>query len=123
MSRFPTLRRRFARPLFWCAALASILELLVQHSAAPSRWLTLLPLLPMFLFVGFLVQAIRRMDELQHRISLLSMSIAFILTLVLTLAFIGLERSGFYAPRWDELGTYMLALWACAYVVVAWRYK
>ncbi len=123
MSRLQILRRRFARPVFWCAALALILELIVQHSAPRSQWLTLLPVLAMFVFVVFLVQAIRRMDELQQQISLLSMSIAFILTLVLTLAFVGLERSGFYAPRWDELGTYMLALWACAYAVVAWRYK
>ena len=117
------LRRRFARPTFRWAAIALILELLIQRSPERSSALALVPLIPMFLFIVSLVQAIRKMDELQQRISLLSMSVAFISTLVLTLVFFGLERAGLYFPRWDELGTYMLALWACAYAVLAWRYR
>ena len=100
-----------------------VLDLAVQRSSVRSPWLTMLPVIPMLLFVVALVQAIRHMDELQKRISVVSMSVAFVLSVFLTLIFIGLQRAGVYEPHWDDIGTDMLALWACAYAVLAWRYR
>jgi len=120
---------RFKRPVFLWSFAALIAEAVCQWVAKDvwpgpqARWLTLLPLVPMIGFVVALVRAILRMDELQRRICLESISIAFVLTLLVTFAFIGLERAEVYAPKWNELGTYMLFLWACAYVVTVRRYK
>ena len=129
MDSLRQLASRFKRPIFLWAAAALISELTVQwivkdvwHSAG-ARWLTLLPLLPMLLFIFALVRTILHMDELQRRISIESMSVAFVLTLALALIFVGLERAGFYRPDWSELGTYMLFLWACAYIFCVRRYQ
>lgn len=123
MSFAQAIRRRLFRPLFFWPVLALILELVVQRSSLRAPWWTLLPLLPMFGFMVAVARTIRRMDELQQRISLVSMSVAFLLSLLLTLIFIGLQRAGLYQPHWDEFGTYMLALWACSYTALAWRYR
>ena len=123
MTLSETLRRRLRRPLFLWPVLALVLDLAVQRSSVRSPWLTMLPVIPMLLFVVALIQAIRHMDELQQRISVVSMSVAFVLSVFLTLTFIGLQRAGVYEPHWDDIGTYMLALWACAYAVLAWRYR
>ena len=121
--------QRFKRPVFLWSFGALITEGVCQWLAKDiwpgtrARWLTLLPLVPMIGFVIALVRAILRMDELQRRISLESIAIAFIFTLLVTFAFVGLERAEVYRPQWNELGTYMLFLWACAYVITARRYR
>jgi hypothetical protein len=66
---------------------------------------------------------ILKMDELQKRICVESLSIAFLLTLVLTLTFVGLELAGLHRPDWEDMGSYMMLLWACAYVFSVWRYR
>lgn len=118
---------RFTRPVFLWSVAALILELVAQWAGRNGfpqyRWLELLPLVPMALFLVALVRAILRMDELQQRICLESIAVAFVLTLALTLVFIGLERADIYRVKWNELGTYMLFLWACAYVFSVWRYR
>ena len=123
MNLVQALPRRLTRPVFLWAAAALATEILVKSSGAPPVWATLLPLLPMLGFIVSLALAIHRMDELQQRISVVSMAVAFVLALVLTLAFISVERLGVYAPHWNEMGTYMLALWACAYALLSWRYR
>ncbi len=64
---------------------------------------------------------IPKIDELQKRICVESLSIAFLLTLVLTGIFVGLEHTGLHRPKWDDLGSYMMLLWACAYVFSVWK--
>lgn len=123
MSSSTDLRRRLTRPLVLWPTIALALELVIQHRASTPRWLALLPLVPMLLFIVELARTINKMDELQQRISLTSMAIAFILTLFLTLLFIGLERMGLFMPPWSDIGTYMLLLWGCAYFVCVWRYR
>jgi hypothetical protein len=123
MNLVQALRRRLTRPVFLWAAAALSMEIVVNRSVAPPPWATLLPMVPMLGFIVALGVAVGRMDELQQRMSVLSMAVAFILTLVLTLAFISVERLGVYAPHWNDLGTYMLALWACAYALLSWRYR
>jgi hypothetical protein len=129
MKSVASFRTRFTRPVFLWSMTALLTEVLVQwhfkHSAnAPMlRMLALLPLVPMVFFILALARTILKMDELQKRICLESLSIAFLLTLFLTLAFAGLERAGLHKAPWDDLGSYMLFLWACAYVFTARRYQ
>jgi len=86
-------------------------------------YLALLPIIPMLLFVIALARMVGCMDEMQRRICEQSAFAAFLLTLVLTLTFEGLERSGVYVAKWDDLGTSLLFLWGCAYVFFSWRYR
>lgn len=77
----------------------------------------------MMFFVGSLVRAVQRMDELQRRIFFESVSIAFVATLALSLVLAGLDSAGIYRASYDDLGTPMMALWACAYIFSSWRYR
>ena len=123
-----TWHSRFTRPVFlWalCALLTQIaVEVLgkIATWTVPS-WLTLLPVIPAVFFVMVLFRAVQRMDELQKRICLESVFIAFMLTLVLAFVVAGLDGAGIYHAKSDALGTPMIGIWACAYIVSAWRYR
>jgi hypothetical protein len=127
-----SLLHRIRRPVFIWALLALVAELaaervLDQTSAARRtasvRLVALIPLVPALLFMLALVRMIQRMDELQKRICLDSAFVAFIATLLLTFVFAGLEQAAIYQPRWDSVGTTMLALWAGAYAYASWKYQ
>jgi hypothetical protein len=45
------------------------------------------------------------------------------LTLAVTFVFSALEGAGIYHAPWNDTGTLMMFLWACAYVFSAWRYR
>jgi hypothetical protein len=120
---------RFTRPVFLWALAALVAEFAVEQfyhrGSSPQglHLLALLPLIPAILFMVAMVRAILRMDELQKRICLESVFIAFMFTLALTFVFAALESAGFYHPAWDSLGTPMMFLWAAAYIFSSWRYK
>jgi hypothetical protein len=123
-------RSRFTRPVFLFAMAALLTALVVQwlgdHDRLTARELAIgigASLLLMFLFAVSAARMILKMDELQKRICVESLSIAFLLTLVLTLTFVGLELAGLHRPKWEDLGSYMMLLWACAYVFSVWRYR
>src|SRR5256885_3033594 len=116
-------RSRFTRPVFVLAIAAPLTALVVQwlgdRALLTARALTIgivASLLLMFLFAVSAARMIVKMDELQKRICVESLSIAFLLTLLLTAIFVGLELAGLHRPKWDDLGSYMMLLWACAYV-------
>jgi hypothetical protein len=121
-----TFSSRFTRPVFLWAVAAALTELLVTwlvvHGQVP-RWLGLLPLLPYMCFFATMVRSVLKMDEMQKRICLESASIAFLLTLIITAVFGGIEQAGIGRPPWDEIGGFMLLLWAGVYAVSAWRYR
>ena len=123
MAWYSDARKRLTRPLVVWPVLALVMEWLIPRQGPVAKWIILLPLAPMLMFVVELARSIRKMDELQQRISVVSMAIAFILTLALTLVFIGLERVGTWVPPWNEIGTYMLLLWGAVYLVSSWRYR
>jgi hypothetical protein len=129
MSSLPVRQSRFTRPVFLWAMAALLAYLGVKwlgdHALLTprSQWLTLLPLLLMICFAVAAARMMLKMDELQKRICLESFSIAFVLTLLLTLVFVGLEHAGIHRAKWDELGSDMMLLWACAYVFTVWRYR
>jgi hypothetical protein len=121
-----TFSSRFARPVFLWAVAAAVTEILVTrlvvHKQVP-RWAGLLPLLPYMFFFAAMVRSVLKMDEMQKRICLESASIAFLLTLIITAVFGGLEQAGIARPPWGEVGSLMMLLWACVYAVSAWRYR
>jgi len=130
MSAVVSCRPRFSRPLFLWALAGQITQLAVQFfvGATPLdqrlRFLMLLPLVPGAFFIGALVRTIQKMDELERRIILESIAVAFILTLALTFSLAGLQSAGLNYPSLrDEVGTLMLLFWACAYVFSVWRYR
>jgi len=121
-----TFSSRFTRPVFLWAVAAALTELLVTwlvvHKQVP-RWLGLLPVLPYMLFFAAMVRSVLKMDEMQKRICLESTSIAFLLTLIITAVFGGLEQAGIARPPWEEIGSYMMLLWAGSYAISCWRYR
>ena len=129
VSAIVTCRPRFSRPLFLWALAGLITQLALRYfvGATPPdrlRFLMLLPLVPEAFFIGALVRAILKMDELERRITLESIAIAFILTLALTFVLAGLESAGVNYPSVrDEVGTLMLGFWACSYIFSVWRYR
>jgi hypothetical protein len=119
---------RFTRPPFLWALCAELTELAVQSLGKITTWsvppwLTLLPVIPALLFVVAVFRSTQKMDELQKRIALESVFIAFLLSLVLAFVVAGLDRAGIYHAGSDALGTPMIGLWACAYIVSVWRYR
>ena len=119
---------RLTRPVFLCALGAVLTEIAVQslvktQPRLASPWLMLLPVIPAVLFVVAIFRAVEKMDELQKRICLESVFVAFMLTLVLAFVIAGLDRAGIYHAKSDGLGTPMMFFWACAYIVSAWRYR
>jgi hypothetical protein len=130
MNLSPIRRSQFSRPVFLWGMAALITALVVQwlgdRMLLTARALTIgivASLLLMFLFAVSAARMILKMDELQKRICLESLSIAFLLTLVLTLIFVGLELAGLHRSNREDLGSYMMLLWACAYVFSVWRYR
>jgi hypothetical protein len=130
MSAEASCRPRFLRPLFLWALACLLTEMAVEFfvGARPHphalRFLMLLPLVPVALFVVSLVHTIQKMDELERRVALESIAIAFILTLLLTFVLAGLQSAEInVASLRDEVGTFMLFFWACAYLISVSRYR
>jgi len=122
-------RAPFSRPLLlWALAgmlTENVLELLKPTPLEPRlQLLMLLPLVPVAFFLVALGRKIRDMDELQRRITLESIAVAFILTLALTFVLAGLQDAGINTGSLQEkVGSLMLLFWACAYVVSVRRYR
>jgi hypothetical protein len=121
-----TFSSRFTRPVFLWAVAAALTEILVTwlvvHKQVP-RWAGLLPVVPYMFFFAAMVRSVLKMDEMQKRICLESASIAFLITLIITAVFGGLEQAGIARPPWAEVGGLMMLLWAGVYAVSAWRYR
>ena len=121
-----TFSSRFTRPVFLWAVAAALAQILVTwlvvHKQVP-QWVGLLPVLPYMIFFAAMVRSVLKMDEMQKRICLESASIAFLLTLIITAFFGGIEQAGFGRPPWEEVGGFMMLLWAFSYAVSAWRYR
>lgn len=117
---------RFTRPVFLWAVTAALTQVLVTwlvvHQRVP-RWLGLVPVLLYMIFFAAMVRSVLRMDEMQKRICVESASVAFLLTLIITAFFGGIEQAGIGRPPWEEVGGFMLLLWVGAYAVSAWRYR
>lgn len=130
MHTIRTYRSRFTKPVFLLAILALATQLAVEwlfkhrELRSPLRpFLAFLPALIWIFFIVAFVQVVRKMDELQQRITVKAASTAFVLTVILTLIFAGLERAGIYHATWSDVGSPSMFLWAIAYIFLVWRYR
>ena len=122
---------RARRPVFIWALAALVTQLAVEsdsprQSATPTlgqKALLLAPLLPLLMFMVALVRMVRRMDELQQRICLESVFIAFAGSLSVAFVFSGLEEARVWRPPWTAIGTVMVTLWAVGYLYSSWKYR
>jgi len=124
--------RRIRRPVVRWALIALVSEVAAERALGPQspfsrpairQLIAFLPLIPLLLFLLALVRVVQQLDELQRKICVDSVVISFVATLVLAFVGSGLEQAGVYQPRWDEVGTAMMALWACAYAFSSWKYR
>ena len=121
-----TFSSRFTRPVFLWAVAAALTELvvtwLVVHRQVP-RVLGLVPVLPYMIFFAAMVRSVLKMDEMQKRICLESASIAFLLTLIITAFFGGIEQAGIGRPPWEEVGASCCCCGPAPTRFSAWRYR
>ena len=130
MSATCSWRSRLTRPVFlwWVVAWTAevTVESLFKHRELRSPARPLLGFLPAPLWIFFIVafvRAVRKMDELQQRIYLQALSVAFGLTIALALIFAGLERAGIYRAAWSDVVSSLMFLWVIAYIFASWRYR
>ena len=122
---------RVRRPVFVWALAALVLQLGVERAvgrelAMPilaQKALALAPLVPLLAVMVVLVRMIHHMDELQQRICLESVFIAFVGSLTLAFVFGGLEQADVWRPPWSAIGTVMMAMWAAGYLYSSWKYR
>lgn len=92
------------------------------------RWEFAIVSLPMFAFfwlVWVVQRALRRADELQRRIHLEALAMAF-LTTMLTMMGLGLVEEtprGMLTLPWRHLWFGLLPLYGVCYAIAAWRYR
>lgn len=101
----------------WVIAAKPVLPGVVRQAVMIAPRLTLLG------FLVALVQMARHLDELQRRIALESVYIAFVASLALVFVFTGLGEAGAWRPRWDLVPAAMMAFWAIGYAYSAWKYR
>lgn len=92
------------------------------HSPAKPL-LGFLPALMAILFVVAFVKNARKLDEMRRRIHLQAAAIAFLLTVILTFVFDGLENAGIYRATRSDLNTATVLIWAAALTVLSLRYR
>ena len=114
--------------LWGIAALATalIVDWIFKHEDlhSPARpLLGFLPALMMILFVVAFVRDVRKLDEMRRGIHLQAAAIAFLLTVILTFLFYGLENAGIYRATLSDLNTATILIWAAVLVVLSLRYR
>jgi len=122
-------KARLRRPVFLWATGAWLAEFAIQScikygwvSPLP-RLILILPLIPAIFFVFALGQCVFKLDELQKRISIESGFASFLLTVLTTFLFAGLDRLGIYHATFYDVGSLLLLFWGGAYIVVSRTYR
>jgi len=121
---------RLKKPAFlwWTAAFATqlVVDWLFQYTELHSLMRFLLGFLPALMWILVIVAFVRavfKLDELQQRIHMQAVSIAFVLATILMLLFSGLQRAGIYYATWSGVGSSLMLLLMISYVFSAWRYR
>lgn len=96
----------------------------VELASAGRLAVALLPIPAFALFIVAEVAVLLRMDELQKRIQLEALAIAFPAVAVLGITVEYLQKAGFVS-QWTvgDVWPYMILLYLPAYVVSRWRYR
>ena len=83
----------------------------------------LLPMLPIVFVVGAVVSFYRSMDEMQQRVHLEALAVAFPATAFITLAYGLLERVGFPQLSYTFVTPLMATLWGLGLLLSTRRYR
>jgi len=90
----------------------------------PARQLLgFLPALLAILFVVAFVKDVRRLDEMRRSIHLQAAAISFLLTVILTFVFDGLNGAGIYRATLSDLETATVLIWTASLVILSLRYR
>ena len=124
------LRRSRRAPAAWGIATlvseAAVTWMIAAQPQLPNvlrQAILLAPPVTLLGFLGALVRTVTHLDELQKRIALESVFIAFVGSLSLVFVFSGLGAVGLWRPRWDLIAAAMMALWAAGYVYSSRKYR
>ncbi len=88
--------------------------------------LALLPVIPGLVYLALVFRSIRAMDELEHRIQFEAVSFAFLGSLVVSLTYGMLQKSGFFRNwpwDWEGIWLMLMVLWAAGYFRARRRYR
>lgn len=100
------------------------ISLLAANPNAPWRiWVSILPIVPAILATIAVVRALKRMDELQQRVQLMSFAISFAIVGLTTFTYGFLENVGFPHIPYVWIFPFMIATWGLATPVVARAYS
>jgi hypothetical protein len=112
-----------AMALYAIVIVVSVALLKAQPHAAWRVPVALAPVVPAALGVAAFVRLLGRMDDLQRRIQLEALGLAFGATSILTFAYGFLEGVGFPHLSWIWIFPFMVALWGLGLAVASWRYR
>lgn len=97
-----------------------------QPGVAGRIVLALIPVIPSALYVFSVVRATRVMDELYQRIQLEAVTFAFVGSLIVSLTYGMLQKSGFFRQwpwDWEGIWCMLIGLWMVGNLIVARRYQ
>lgn len=107
------------------AAIAASLVMKFSLPRTPDRHLLLVGISSVAVAWAFIVTvaAIRRLDELQQRIQLIAIAVAFAATGVLLAVMSFFQAAGFPAPKAVYGCTFMMVAWAVSIMLLSRRYR
>lgn len=130
MSDCPTAaNRRYITEILISMAFYTVLVVvsvrwLHHNPAAPWKYgIAVLPIFPALFVPIAVVRFFREIDELQRRIQLEALAVAFTATAVITLTYGFLQNAGLPDLNWVWVWPIMGIFWAIGLAVARWRYR
>lgn len=107
-------------------AIVLIVSITLVQNNPQAAWrvpVAVAPVVPAFFALLAFVRALGRMDELQRRIQLDAIALAFGATAILTFTYGFLQNVGFPAISWIWIVPGMMVLYGLGSAFSAWRYR
>lgn len=123
--RYPTYisRRILLTGAFFILGMYGYVYLLdLGLSSAQKMWSSLLAIIPSILFVLVVAYGIAHLDEMQRRIQVEGIAIAFAGTVIVASIFTFLGMAGVQSPGWSVLILVMVLMWVVGKLWTMWRY-
>lgn len=95
----------------------------IGMSSAQKMWSSLLAIIPSILFVLTVASGIAHLDEMQRRIQIEGIAIAFAGTVIVASIFTFLGMAGVPSPSWSMLILVMVFMWVVGKLWTMWRYE
>jgi hypothetical protein len=92
-------------------------------TGAQQIWSSLLAIIPAILFVVVIATAIAHLDEMQRRIQVEAIAIAFGGTASIVAVYTILGMAGVPYPNWGLLIVFMTLMWGAGKLWTMWRYR